>query len=244
MPSSGQQLIAFLALCSMTFPHTDSVSARTAVKTHSLVIPKTETFEGIKFPPNSRFEIMENGRVYYAWPGEELEANGIKIQKGTQLMLQGNGKVQSLWTVPQQKILDVVLPAKTWVTFKKDGSVDDFMLEAPFRMRNLDLVGHVEFYRNGSFKKATLSHDQAVDGISLRKGEVSFHSNAKIMHGVLSKPARIRARQENGTVYTTDFDADMRIYVDETGVLVGAFPVGRNAGTVRFAKELHPSAED
>ena len=56
--------------------------------------------------------------MYYAWPGEDFDANGIRILKGTQLMLHGNGKVSSLWTVSNQKILDTILPTQTWVTFK------------------------------------------------------------------------------------------------------------------------------
>ncbi len=231
------------SICLMVIPPTAATSARVAIKTHPLVIAKAETFEGIEFPPNSRFEIMDNGRVYYAWPGEDLKANGIHILKGTQLTLHGNGKVESLWTVPQQRIFDVVLPAKTWVTFKKDGSVDAITLEVPFQMRNLELVRQIDFYRNGSIRKATLSKDQPIDRLFLRKGDVSFHPNGRIMNGVLSKPAHIRARHANGVTQETGFDADVRVYIDETGTLVGAFPSGRRAETVQFSKELYPSEQ-
>ena len=93
-------------------------ATRPQVRTHPIVITQAEVFEGLRFPPHTKLEVMENGHVYYAWPGEDFDANGIRILKGTQLMLHGNGKVSSLWTVSNQKILDTILPSQTWVTFK------------------------------------------------------------------------------------------------------------------------------
>lgn len=236
-------LLSLLSVCLMAVPSSDGTAGRVEIKTHPLLITKAQTFGGIEFPSNSRFDIMESGQVYYAWPGDDLKANGIRILKDTQLMLRGNGKVQSLWTVPKQVILDTVLPAGTWVTFKADGTVDTVTFETSSRMRNLDLIQHVAFYRNGSIKNAILAQDQSIDGLPLRKGAVSFHPNGKIMHGVLAKPVEIRARQANGVDSNVSFEADVRVYIDATGMLVGAFPVGAKAQSIQYSKELHPLAE-
>lgn len=73
---------------------------------------------------------------------------------------------------------------------------------------------------------------------------MSFHPNRKVMRGILSKAASIKAQKNNGSVEQAHFDAGWRIYLNADGILVGAFPEGQGAGPIQFSKELSPALEE
>lgn len=207
-------------------------ATRPQVKTRTQFLKQPEVHGRIRFPANTRLEVMDSGAVYYAWPGEDLKANGITILRGTQLMVFGNGHVSQFWSVLGQKIHEFTLPEGTWVQFRPDGALASFMLDQPQTLRGIKLVSHVQLYRSGAFKEGTLSEDQSVNGFALRKGTVTFHPNGRLMSGTLAQELRLPPKE--AWKKERVLKANRRIFVSEAGEVIPPAP---------GVKELYPDPE-
>ncbi len=216
-----------------------TAAAREVAKTHSIVTKAGEKYHSVAFPEGSRLEVTDDGRVYYAWPSKDMDLSGHVILAGTQIMISEGGAITSIeQSLPRQKIDDFEIPADTRVSFLNNGSATEIHLKKLFSLRGLEIRDFALLYRDGTFKKITLAREQAVDGIPLREGEITFHANGKLMSGKLSSAAELKAVREAEEIVTKNFPQDTRIYLNDQGILVGAFYP--DAGGTEYGVELQP----